>query len=564
MSRIVARCSSAAACWLERIEDWNRARRWHVRAVRLEPDRAAAWVGVGRTSERGGPTGPVVDPRAGVVEGWVGDPVLAAEAYERALAVDPSCAAAWAGILRAHRRATALGLADPARSIERGSIAVASVPTDPDVWFERAWSVVVAGRAAGGLTAGDVDDAIEAFERCLVLAPHHARARFHLVRTAVQFARWETAAGAAWPSERSRDLDLGADDVERVAITEAPPRDWLLVHGWRLHAGGAYRESERVRTVAAARAADRSGRPLESVTDVVEAVQGAIRLGDLDRAAETLRADVRRRHPADALAIGKLGADLALRRGDVGALERWAGRHAVAADPLAERRFADLVRGRRVAVVGPVGASTETGSLGAEIDGHDVVIRTKGVAGLDLDASHGTRTDIAFYSDSSATLLTPQIRSSLAEGRVALAVVRPSWLDVWRAAGFDEGTVRVTPFEDLATFQASHFAILRIVYDLLRYRPEAITVYHTNFFTTATLYASAYAFDQPFYDERSFARVVPMYGHDLAADFRFAGELRRTGLVGGDPVVERLMALSTDDYLAQVELATAARNGGPR
>lgn len=546
----------AAAALATTVEDWRRAQAFAERWIRLDPGSASAWRSLAVTVDRGGPWGATFEHPIGIVMGNQGDPDSAASAYRMAAELSPA-----PGSTPGERTLTEMTISN----LDAGSDGDARNPSsDPGstAAFARGWRALEAARRQGGFTASLYDELVSAWH--MAVAPEsgrrHERARFHLVRIATQHADWETAFAAAWP-----DQPLPPTLDAMIEAASAPdwraPEDWWMVAGWRLTEAGLHVHADLARR----RMADeilssdptvfRSGIPA-----TLRAAQAAAALGNLSRArALVRRVGAHRMRPLDAATCSKLSADLALREGQIEPLRQWRIQWAATPSPHSESRFSALVSGQDIAIVGPAPSGE---SCGAEIDRHDTIIRTKWIDDMALDEKvMGSRTDIAYYSDSSAAVLEDRIASTVGQNDGLLTVLRPSAFDAGLASRLPTGAVRFTPGEDLGTFHSSHFALQRIVYDLLPYEPRSIKLYHANFFTRRDSYATGYQFDtETVYRQGGLMRVLPTYGHDVGADFRFAQTLFSHGLVDGDPTVRDLLNLSDTDYLALVDIGSSDRN----
>lgn len=541
--------SAALATWagwvFVALDDHARAHRAFRRALRRRPGHDGALTGLTETGLRVGPPALRADPRLGVVAVPAGIAADVVAAAEQQLAKRAADGRAWSRLAGAHRHD---GDWEAWEAATGRALAAGGGRDDAEVWFERGYGGLLRGRRAGGFTSDELELVLRSFERTLELDPHHASARAHLVRLAVQHGEWAVALDAAWPEGAGGGPEPAELISRAVAIEAAPPDYWFAV-AWRLQAAGRYLDAAAMRermTLAA-----RTGRRHVAFGRALDDARAASAQGDVEGAQARLRwlaADFPRPH--DRLVIAKLGADIALHAGDAEPLRRWAAARALAVDTAAERRFDALIRGRRVAIVGP-GVDDANDD---DIDRHDVVIRTKLMSGADAP-----RTDIAYYTDSSAAVLTEQISGALAAGALQLGVVRPTALDLVGDARFPPSQVRVAPFEDAATFQASHFAISRIAYDLLRYVPASITVFRADLFTNPQPYAPAYRADLPMYHALRFVPVTPMYGHDLAADHRFLAGLVAHGLLRGSDRLTEILGLDSAAYLTRVEAARDAQ-----
>ena len=220
---------------------------------------------------------------------------------------------------------------------------------------------------------------------------------------------------------------------------------------------------------------------------------------------------------------------------------------------VSEAAFDELIRGRRVAIVGPGQSDLESG---AEIDDHDVVIRTKFVSNqLDDHATMaGTRTDVSYYALGSAQFLRADITEALEAGALQMAVFRTATYAADPPHLVRPGDVRYVPSEFTAGLRASQFAVQRIFYDLLRYRPASIKVFNIDFFLSPDSYRPGYLAEYANEaEQQGFVKVLGAFGHDFLADFRFTRSMHQYGFLDVDANIERILDLEPDEYLRALD-----------
>ncbi len=257
--------------------------------------------------------------------------------------------------------------------------------------------------------------------------------------------------------------------------------------------------------------------------------------------------------PAVARQVEKLRADVALFGGDPEPLRVHAARRAEeaaawgAALP-AEQRMAELVAGRRVAVVGPAAGDQDLGEL---IDSYDVVVRTNLRRPLDPERSAqiGTRTDISYYAALDLIRGYDQIAQTVESGQVQLAVTRPHCLPAFE---HPPSWLRFAPFEFGLHFRGAPLGIQRILYDLLQHGPAEIGLFHADFYAGEETLAPGYRDDALQFGPHSQAND-PVVMHDLSFEFRFTQRLVRAGLVTPHGTAAEVLGLSAQQYLQRLE-----------
>jgi hypothetical protein len=110
------------------------------------------------------------------------------------------------------------------------------------------------------------------------------------------------------------------------------------------------------------------------------------------------------------------------------------------------------------------------------------------------------------------------------------------------------------PAEDSNTFNCTHFAIQRILYDLLQYSPSRIVLFGVDFFLGADLYDRNYSRDlDDWYRRNSMQPTISMSVHDYQWDFDYTDRLRRLGLIDTSSHVASLLSLGRDRYLNDLQ-----------
>ena len=246
-----------------------------------------------------------------------------------------------------------------------------------------------------------------------------------------------------------------------------------------------------------------------------------------------------------ASAWGKIVADAALADGDADPLRSYAER-LDRSDPLhGQRRMAELVRGRRVAVVGP-SATAET--FGADIDAHDLVVRPNFQPEVVAANAQmlGSRTDITYYSGQDLQRAQEEVRSHAEDGGLKMVVGRPF---SHQAVGDDPPPwLRLMRHEYGLHFRGTPQGISRIVYDLMQFAPKEIVLYNVDFYSGASAYAAGYRSPVTEGPGSSFLNDM-LVVHDLRAEFELMQSFRRTGLFTGRGVVEEVLNLGAEEYV---------------
>lgn len=489
--------------------------------------------------------GIVNDPIRGLVDGPVGDPMIARIAATCATELAPEDP----GALNELGRALILDgdFVDARRMFER-SLAVE--PDQPDTLFALARLSAADAARRGHFTGQELERHRALTTAALELDPQHVHARYHLVRVAIRSADWRTAVRAAGlgdgpdVTDRLLSVDVAPDDADALLCTlrdTAPPLDVLVVAFWRLQHVAAYRAAFEVKDLLAQRLLATTC--TTGLNDLITTVRALTTLGRFEDAVRIIHRE-RRRHrgPRSLSLLRKLEADVTFLDGDVSQHQLMP----VVVNSPAERRFDHLVRGRSVAIVGPL----DTGHA-LDLGEFDVVIRTKYLG----KGTAPRQPVIAYFANAGAQLLGDEIGDALARGEIDLAVLRPSIIDVDPRALSRRTNVRVAPAENAALLEASPYGIPRAIYDVLRYRPRRVMLFNADFFAGGRRYDDGYQRDKA----RGLTEAIVGYGHDLRADHRAIKRLLETGVIGASPDVRAILDLSTEEYLSCLTSSHAAR-----
>lgn len=606
------------AKWLSRMGaeharagDHDGARRAFEEAIELEPATAVHRLlyGAGLHSLGDYPAAIVVlsealeidsgDPRIHFRLGFAHERLAATTQPDtHAMGLLPETTDGWSAAKLAYRQAIRLEPSNPKYLYRLGTVllhlgeansAVAAITRSLDLdgrlparWWRLGRAISAVGHQMGAHTPALMESSCRALRRALELDPDFELARRHLVRNEIRRANWPGASGATWYPPPDEDvgsrglsrsemkglrsyLESLEEDPDPTPVEEAlslpasrlrpVPIEWWYPLHWRLLSQKHFSLAFLAKDAMAERTIELP-REFEdlALSKHLEVVRALAYLDRFDAAKEYLRG-LRSEwtSEADQLLIRKIAADVALATGEIDEHVALLDLHIGDSPSPAERHFREMIEGRRVAIVGP---ADTTLSQGAEIDDYDVIIRTKYLPrALDGHAeTAGSRTDLSYYTLGSASILADQIGVALRENHLQMAVFRPSAYKAGDESIVQVGDLRYMPSEYRASFRAAMFAIQRIVYDVVRYRPATVKVFNVNFFASMEEYRTGYRFD-PTNDfvSRGFVRPLTAFPHDFRSDFILTRRWVETGLVEVDPVATEILSLEPSEYLALLD-----------
>jgi len=560
---------------LEELGDWAGAVDAYRSAVEVEPLLANWHYRLGLAHEHSGSESARSDPRVGLVL-EASDLEAARSAYQAATKLEPGRAAYW---LRLGDLEERVGEFDAAQESFRSAAAVA--PDNPQVWYRLGRNIAAVANRRGAYLIDEHDELERVWGKALAIGPGHSGARQQLTRASVKNARWRVASKTAWfpPPPHGSTTVFSAlrgyleseetpDSLREVAATlQQPshdlrtiPTEWWFPLHWRLLTEGHFTLAYRAKSLMAEQvAAVDFDIPEVNLAGFLEKARALAFLGRFDEALEHLRIEEGTFASSAAIAAAhKMRGDIEMSLGNVDTYTRLLPIHDETNLPEADDIFRELVTGRTVAIIGPASTGLDHGD---EIDAFDVVVRTKFVSdrmeGQQQQA--GSRTDLSYYALGSAQFLQDDIIDALDRGELRQAIFRTATFSPTARSIHHPGDVRYVPSEYVASFRSGQFAIQRIIYDLLRYRPAAIKLFNINFFVDPNAYRPGYLADYTKdFKSLGLTQVLGAFGHDYLADFLFTQRLYRARLITGDSVVTSLLDLSGSEYLSLLDSRDAA------
>lgn len=215
-----------------------------------------------------------------------------------------------------------------------------------------------------------------------------------------------------------------------------------------------------------------------------------------------------------------------------------------------ERKMINLVKGKRVAIVGPAATNEE---LGEVIDSYDVVVRPN--FNPDFVAAHpksmGSRTDVAYYSGQDMNKLIDDVDALVSASGVQIVNTRSFSFHAHHHREIP--WLRFCRHDWSLSFHGSPLGIQRMVYDLLQFCPNEIAIFNSDFYTGGGEFAEGYREKRSF-GPGSFMNDLVVV-HDLLTDFKFTQAMLATGHVTAHGRAAQVLALDPWSYLRQVEHA---------
>lgn len=254
------------------------------------------------------------------------------------------------------------------------------------------------------------------------------------------------------------------------------------------------------------------------------------------------------------LQVKKLRADAELMTGKLDGYVDYS-REARERTPLvADDTMEKLIKGKRVALVGPA----ETGDrLGHIIDEYDVVVRPRYQPEFlkENRDSQGSRTDITYYSGQDLTSLFESISTAAESGEVKVVNARP--FSYAAHAHRDLPWLRFYRQDFSLCFHGGSLGIQRMAYDLLQFEPAEICVFNSDLYTGNSMFTTGWRHGDTFGPYSHINDIV--VSHDVKSEFRFMKALMSTGVVTAQGRAAEVLAQTPEEYVRAVEEAGVLR-----
>lgn len=324
----------------------------------------------------------------------------------------------------------------------------------------------------------------------------------------------------------------------------------------RLQSLGFMFKGYEVRRDAARRTISRIGATAsEKAENLRRLVAALVYLDDYEVAEAVLSPafGVRPQNELERQRLQKLRADVALLRGDAQPYLDYC-RDVQRRQPLhADDAVRQLVEGKRIALVGPADTGDE---LGEEIDGYDVIVRTRFQKDFIEQNSHrqGSRTDLAYYNGRDVAEMREEIQQYVDDGDLKLVVCRP--LSFESLSGIDAEWLRFYRHDFSLYHHGMALALPRIAYDLMQFDPAEICLFNTDMYTGESAFAAGYRQERKGFQPGSVLNDL-IISHDLPTDFKVFKALQSAGVLTAQGVTAQVLDLSVEEYIAKLETSGA-------
>ena len=483
------------------VEQPRRAQRWFERAVISGDDRSMILLGDAMLV--GGPTSIMVVEHLGLALTYGGDAPRAEATYRRALEAEGSPSAA--------RR----GLATSLLRQDRVAEAIACVDGCTELADLEAQAMIRDLDRRNAKTRSALKAIVPTLHDQLRRHPQDTALRDRLARIHISL--------------------LEFDEALAVASSLPSPRPTATLAEWtRATSSGRHREAHEMKQRAARRLGNTRARRTGSLGELMVRAQAINYVSGPEAALEAIdRRWLWIPTATEQRAQKRLVADFSLLCGDLAPLRDLANSTALP-ETAATVRYRQMISGRRVLVVGPSPTHRPSADV---VAAHDVVAIT-GHQPREL----GPQDSIAYLNNEGF------VHGTIRDGQIGeeqMIVLRPSIASHGVSPETLDANIRLQPFEDSTPLLGTHFAVQRIVHDVLAHGATEVTLAGIDFFLGDRTYIEGYHAG----DADRFATVPFNAAHDFAYDFSYTKRLVELGIVDAVPGVLELLEQDLDEYL---------------
>ena len=210
-------------------------------------------------------------------------------------------------------------------------------------------------------------------------------------------------------------------------------------------------------------------------------------------------------------------------------------------DKYIDRNYLEIIKGKRVAIVGPSPTNLMNGK---EINTFDVIVRFN-YKGENLSTNYyGSRTDISYFNGANSKDLEKKYKG-LDVGGLKAAVYKVSVAENLLNCKCNR---RMPLLIEHFMLDNSPYAFPNVFADLLLYRPSEIKVFSIDMFLTNKRDISYGVLNKSFWDE-----FYPKAGHDPYSDYLFTEFLYSNNFISVDSKLKKILDLGIADYMMELQ-----------
>jgi len=219
----------------------------------------------------------------------------------------------------------------------------------------------------------------------------------------------------------------------------------------------------------------------------------------------------------------------------------------------ADKRFADYIVGKRVAVVGPAPSFIPNG---AEIDEFEIVVRVNYLKTIPSErwSDIGSKTDISYYGNVFTKQIDSKINDFVFSENLRFLVFKSKIPgSLFQSVAQNSDNLRYFQSPKMLFFNGSPMMIQNILFDLLLHKPGAIKLFNTTFYLGANTHFDGYHNLWTYPKNDSFKDIQGFAHHDIVSNFMFIKTLFENKQIEADEACKEVLQLSKEEFVKALE-----------
>ncbi len=222
-------------------------------------------------------------------------------------------------------------------------------------------------------------------------------------------------------------------------------------------------------------------------------------------------------------------------------------------DSKEDQMFRKFVENKKIVIVGPAPVKNENGF---EIDNADIVLRTNYKIGDPI--IKGSKCDINYFNLETAKHIEENGCSEWPSSTTWIIGKAWNYMKIIKKRLYSDGIkvdhiyTRILKRVDSALFNGSSSLIQNIIFDLSRYNPKEIYLYHFDVMLSKERIPGYYTDVQS--DKELHLKMIKSFcGHDPVTQFMILKNFCKLGFIKGDDRFEQVMKMDSEDYMKNMQ-----------
>lgn len=215
-----------------------------------------------------------------------------------------------------------------------------------------------------------------------------------------------------------------------------------------------------------------------------------------------------------------------------------------------DQEFADFVRGKRIAIVGPAPSDDQ---VAEEIDQFDIVIRTnyRGASSLPPAQDYGSKIDVSYYNYTYTKQVLFGADNAYLDDLKFAIFKNQSDLDRYRGRPTSAQFRLMNQINEFI-FNGKSQMMQNIIYDLLHFEPAEIKLFKSNFFMSNQRYHANYA-SPTNREQQKNSFWLNFATHDLVTQHHFTQQLANIKNINIENSISDILQMKSNNYCKEIQ-----------